>query len=147
LRSRLGWAGFGAPSPGVWISPNPEREAEASDVLKELDLAETSTSFVGEFSGIGEVDRLVAQAWDVPDLERRYEEFLTGVAIARPRSQREAFVALTNLVHEWRRFPFLDPDLPPELLPDRWSGDRAAEVFHRLHTRWRPKALAWWTQH
>ena len=42
-----------------------------------------------------------------------------------------------RLVHEWRRFPFLDPDLPGELLPRDWSGYRAAELFHHLHEQWR----------
>jgi len=39
-------------------------------------------------------------------------------------------------VHEWRRFPFLDPQLPRALLPPGWSGSKAAELFHRKHAEW-----------
>jgi phenylacetic acid degradation operon negative regulatory protein len=49
-----------------------------------------------------------------------------------------------RLVQEWRRFPLLDPGLPRELLPPRWSGHRAAEVFRERHAAWAPRAqLAW----
>jgi len=45
-------------------------------------------------------------------------------------------------VHEWRRFPFLDPQLPAELLPPQWIGARAAAVFHDRHAAWHDKAQA-----
>ena len=32
-------------------------------------------------------------------------------------------------MHAWRRFPFLDPKLPAELLPAEWAGARAAALF------------------
>jgi phenylacetic acid degradation operon negative regulatory protein len=31
-----------------------------------------------------------------------------------------------------RRLPFLDPGLPPELLPTPWSGVPAADLFFEL---------------
>jgi phenylacetic acid degradation operon negative regulatory protein len=37
----------------------------------------------------------------------------------------------SELVHEWRKFLFVDPGLPAELLPARWPGVDAAELFHR----------------
>src|SRR5215467_11025684 len=33
IRTRLAWAGFGALSGGVWVSPDPGREPEASHIL------------------------------------------------------------------------------------------------------------------
>jgi phenylacetic acid degradation operon negative regulatory protein len=47
-------------------------------------------------------------------------------------------------VHAWRRFPQIDPALPTELLPDRWSGTRAAALFRRQHARWRDAARTAW---
>jgi phenylacetic acid degradation operon negative regulatory protein len=32
----------------------------------------------------------------------------------------------------WRRLPYLDPGLPPELLPEGWNGGRAAALFGDL---------------
>ena len=40
------------------------------------------------------------------------------------------------MVHAWRKFPFLDPDLPGELLPARWPRARAHALFHERHERW-----------
>src|SRR5262245_21270388 len=33
LRTRMNWAGFGNPAPGLWINPNTDREAEAKQIL------------------------------------------------------------------------------------------------------------------
>jgi phenylacetic acid degradation operon negative regulatory protein len=49
-------------------------------------------------------------------------------------------------VHEWRRFPFLDPLLPHALLPANWSGAKAAELFHRKHGEWGPAASQHWDE-
>ena len=49
-----------------------------------------------------------------------------------------------HLVHAWRRFPFLDPKLPGELLPDGWAGARAAALFDTLHARWDRQAQQHW---
>jgi phenylacetic acid degradation operon negative regulatory protein len=37
------------------------------------------------------------------------------------------------LIHEYRKFFFLDPELPQDLLPEDWCGIRAGNLFHRLH--------------
>jgi phenylacetic acid degradation operon negative regulatory protein len=49
-----------------------------------------------------------------------------------------------ELVQEWRRFPFLDPDLPRELLDHDWPGPRAAAVFHDRHAQWHRQAQQEW---
>ena len=38
-----------------------------------------------------------------------------------------------TLVHEWRRFPFVDPEIPDELLPPGWPGHGAKAVFDERH--------------
>jgi len=53
LRTRLTWAGFGSPLPGVWVSPHPAREAEAKQVTEQLGLSAETFSFTGPFAGIG----------------------------------------------------------------------------------------------
>ena len=44
-------------------------------------------------------------------------------------SDEQAFAARSRLVHEWRKFLFLDPGLPRELLPVPWAGEEAAHFF------------------
>jgi phenylacetic acid degradation operon negative regulatory protein len=43
-------------------------------------------------------------------------------------------------VHEWRKFLFLDPGLPRELLPVDWPGTEAATFFDKESERLRPAA-------
>jgi phenylacetic acid degradation operon negative regulatory protein len=142
LRTRLTWAGFGALRNGVWISAHAEREAEAHRVLEGLAL-NGAASFVASFGEIGDPAAVLAEAWDIDALEARYEEFLSSFSRVQATKPQTAFVALTRLVHEWRKFPFLDPGLPAELLPKRWSGARARELFHDRHATWARPANAW----
>jgi phenylacetic acid degradation operon negative regulatory protein len=144
LRTQLGWAGFGSASAAVWITPRVDREAAARAVLDQLGLLDGSWSFVASAGGIGEERSLVRAAWDLDGVEQRYEDFLDLAARRRPRTDRQALVAQVRLVQEWRRFPLLDPGLPRELLPPRWSGNRAAEVFRERHDTWAPRAQAAW---
>jgi phenylacetic acid degradation operon negative regulatory protein len=146
LRVRLGWAGFASLGAGAWLSPWVDREPEAREVLSGLGLLETARSFTGSLGGIGDRADLVAQAWALDDIEAAYEAFLERFGAVRAAPSSHAFVELTRLVHEWRGFPFLDPDLPAELLPKGWSGHRAATLFHRLHEQWRSPAWAWWSE-
>lgn len=146
LRTRLTWAGFGSPEAGVWIAPNISREAEALRILTELDLVGAAMSFTASYGAVGEQDLMVARAWDLTDVAARYEEFIDEFTGLNPDDGDPVLHAQTRLVHEWRRFPFLDPQLPPSLLPTGWSGAKAAELFHRKHVDWRPAAQQRWDE-
>ncbi len=141
LRSRLTWAGFGSLAPGLWISTHPEREAEVAKVLVEAGCADVSHVFIATRPGMGDVRTMVAEAWDLDAIEREYEDFLAEFDTASTGS----FVAgQVELVHAWRRFPAIDPALPRELLPARWSGVRAATLFSRRHEQRAAPASAEW---
>ncbi len=146
LRTRLAWVGFGSPQPGVWVSPNTRGQVEAEKIVTELGVESQVMSFVAEFGSIGEVDDLVSRAWDLSDLEVRYEDFLAEFSGMDPTTGLNALRAQTLLVHEWRRFPFLDPGLPAALLPSNWSGAKAAELFHRRHDEWRASSQHHWDE-
>src|SRR4051794_5500069 len=132
LRTRLSWAGFGTPSPGVWISTHTERVAEVQQILTDAGV-EDARIFAAEHVGGSELAGMVQQAWDLAMVEAGYREFLHEFATARAT---EPLVRLVELVHAWRRFPFIDPALPRELLPPRWSGERAAALFAKRHAAW-----------
>jgi phenylacetic acid degradation operon negative regulatory protein len=139
LRTRLGWAGLGSPAPSVWITTHTERRDEVEQVLRQA--GTDGQIFVAEHRGGGELAALVAQAWDLPAIEQRYEEFLAEFASP---SARDPLTSLIELVHAWRRFPSADPGLPARLLPGRWSGARAASLFAARHARWSPDAVMQW---
>jgi phenylacetic acid degradation operon negative regulatory protein len=43
-------------------------------------------------------------------------------------------------VHLYREFPFLDPELPPEVVGDTRPREDAVEIFHDLYGALRPPA-------
>jgi phenylacetic acid degradation operon negative regulatory protein len=143
LRTRLAGAGLGSPAPGVWVSPHVERLAEVSQALDDAGLLGEAQVFVGPHAGVGDPGAMVRLAWDLEGLEREYEQFL---ATFRGHRGRDPLAAVVELVHAWRRFPWIDPLLPPRFVPEPWSGQAAAEMFGRLHARWSPAARATWQE-
>lgn len=144
LRTRLTWAGLGSPAPGVWITTHTERRAEVERVLGQAGVADGQI-FVAEHRGGGDLATLVAQAWDLPAIERRYEEFLAEFA-PPAATDDHPLPRLIELVHAWRRFPSVDPGLPARLLPGQWNGARAAKLFAARHAQWSPGAVTQWTR-
>jgi phenylacetic acid degradation operon negative regulatory protein len=141
VRTRLSWAGFGSLGVGLWISPHPDREAEAVGVLRAAGLAQAAHVFVAQRHGLGDVRDLVAQAWDLAAVEEQYEQFINEFGAADPG---DVLARQIELVHAWRKFPSADPALPRELLPERWSGLQAARLFTDRHERWSPGARQEW---
>jgi phenylacetic acid degradation operon negative regulatory protein len=144
LRTRLTWLGLGSPTSGLWITPDARKEPEVRQVVHDLGLDDKAFAWVGPATGIGAESRLLADAWRLDDVEDRYLEFIGEFESRRAATPPEAFVAQVEMVQEWRRFPFLDPDLPSELLDHDWPGPRAAAAFHDRHARWHRQAQAEW---
>ena len=144
LRTRLSWAGFGSPEPGMWIAPSAAREAEAREIIAELGLDGQAMSFTARFAGIGDERAMVERAWNLAAVAGRYEEFIARFGGLRPSGPDDVLQAQARLVHEWRRFPFLDPQLPPRLLPAHWSGTRARRLFETRHAEWDGPARRRW---
>ena len=144
LRTRLSWLGLGSPTSGLWITTDTTKADEVSAAVRDLGLEDLAFAWTGPASGIGEETRLLAEAWELAEVEDRYLRFLSEFEIRLAPTDLEAFVAQVQMVEEWRRFPFLDPDLPAELLDHDWPGPRAANTFHQQHARWhRPAQAAW----
>jgi phenylacetic acid degradation operon negative regulatory protein len=144
LRTRLTWLGLGSPSSGLWITPDATKDHEVHAVVRDLGLEKQAFAWIGPASGIGDEGRLLTDAWDLDDVEDRYLAFLDEFETRPANSGRDAFVAQVEMVQAWRRFPFLDPDLPAELLDHDWPGPRAAAAFHDRHARWHRLAQAEW---
>jgi phenylacetic acid degradation operon negative regulatory protein len=143
LRSRLAFAGFGFLDSGVAITPHLEREAIANEVLKDLDLAGRAVVLRAEPGELTPTDDLLHQAWDLEALADRYRAFVRTFTARRPVTDIDHVRALSSLVDEWRRFPFVDPEIPDTLLPTHWPGRRAKALFDDRHTRWSPAANGW----
>ena len=147
LRYRMGvglrWVGFGSLGQGVWVCPWAERDAEAAALLGSLGVE--AMSFRGPLGELGTGTDVAQQAWDLDELRAAYDAFLPvdGDAPEAAEGVRAA-ARLTRLVHRWRRFPGIDPELPDALLPVDWPGRAAAERFAAERRRLLDPALRWW---
>jgi phenylacetic acid degradation operon negative regulatory protein len=146
LHTRLSWAGLGNPTPGMWVTPNASREAEVKQITEDLGVDAAAFSFTGPFAGVGSERALAERAWDLDAVAAHYEAFLDAFSGVRPEPGDPILLAQVWLVHEWRRFPFLDPQLPEELLPPKWIGQRAATLFRKQHTAWHTGAQRRWAE-
>jgi phenylacetic acid degradation operon negative regulatory protein len=139
LRRRLIWLGFGALNHAAWISPRDQR-AGVEQAVKGLRVAPYVELFSGEHWGFSSDEEIVARGWD---LERLNEYYATFIDRYRPLlhecqarldsgdslTPQECFKQRFTLVHEYRSSPYVDPNLPGELLPDDWWGESAAGLF------------------
>jgi phenylacetic acid degradation operon negative regulatory protein len=144
LRTRLTWLGLGSPSPGLWVVPDTSKQPAVAAVVDELGLGARTFAWAGSAAGIGDAATLLRAAWDLGDVEKRYLAFIQHAESVQVDTGPEALVAQVQLIQEWRRFPFLDPDLPLELLDNDWPGPRAAAAFHDRHRRWHRRAQDEW---
>jgi phenylacetic acid degradation operon negative regulatory protein len=67
-----------------------------------------------------------------------YQPVLTRWRRRRRDHDAAAFADYVQVLTHWRRLPYLDPGLAPELLPADWRGSQAADIFFELHERLAP---------
>jgi phenylacetic acid degradation operon negative regulatory protein len=139
VRTRLAWAGFGSLGGGLWISPHVDREGELHDAAGDGSVAEVVT-FRAEIGDVGDPAKVVGEAWDLDAVAAAYRAFIARFGRLRPAAPEAMFRAQTQLVHEWRKFPFLDPELPDDMLPPGWPRRRAHDLFQERHRQWHAAA-------
>jgi phenylacetic acid degradation operon negative regulatory protein len=136
LRADLAYLGYAELRDQVWVSPYPR--AELASVLQRAG----ATAWIGR---VLDLEPDPTGAWDLPALRKAYDEWLglaDGLVAAHAAQHREPdeadFAARFHLVHEWRKFLFADPGLPPDLLPEDWPGHEAARRFAAEAARLKP---------
>lgn len=150
LRKELAWLGFGSLASSTWVSPHDRltevREHFADQSAVRLDLLQCTSS------GLSRDREMAARCWDLDALNDDYAELLRRY---RPRMRayrgggvpaRQALVERMELVHDYRMFPFRDPDLPEELLPAGWTGREAHELFLEAHDALKEPADRFFTE-
>jgi phenylacetic acid degradation operon negative regulatory protein len=142
LRTQLAWAGLGSLGGGVWVTPHVDREAELEALVRTESAAEL-VSFRGRIGTLGDPRRVAEAAWDLEAVADQYEQFYSRFRHSKPSSPAAIFRAQTELVHEWRKFPFLDPDLPEDLLQWGVRRRRADALFRDRHDRWEKPARSY----
>lgn len=137
LARRLRFLGFGSVQDSVWVSPHDHSE-EVVRLLEELGVADSATLFSATVGDLAGLPALVSRAWDLSGLVERYEAFVHefdpyATRRAQTRlSDADAFMIRTRMMHLFRAFPTLDPELPAGLAPLSHPRSRAVATFHKL---------------
>lgn len=156
LRTLLAGLGFGMVASGVAIGPQFVVD-HAIESLRERGLQEYVDYFRADYIPTDDIRAKVAQWWDLEALDSQYTEFLrlyvgqleqwqnkveaaSNDADARRAMEQEAFAFYVPMLTRWRRFPYRDPNLPFEYLPDGWKAPQAKQVFLALHELLAPSA-------
>ncbi|SIS74549.1 PaaX family transcriptional regulator [Alicyclobacillus vulcanalis] len=156
LRHELEWMGFGSLGRDLWVSPH-KRYNALRQMLEEYGLTNRVHVFTALYEGPQFMQDVVHQAWDMEDVARRYDAFVVEFSsrhqmfhqkmVMGELTAEEAFVERTQLVHEFRKFLFIDPRLPTELLPPDWIGNEARQLFRRHHEFLSPLAERYFYEH
>jgi phenylacetic acid degradation operon negative regulatory protein len=143
LRRELIWMGYGALSGATMISPY-DLTSEVLGLAEQLGVTHRVHIFQAREQGIADAKKIVSSCWDLVRIHDMYFEFLKKY---QPRYKdwldriennenieiSEYFVERFLLIHEYRKLPFYDPDLPEELLPEDWLRPKAAALFQGFH--------------
>jgi len=143
LVSRLRFLGFGSLQDATWVAAS-DREQEVLRVLAELGMAGYASVFVGRLS---RETALIAQAWRLDDVAARYRDFLAEYGPLQRRARQRAlddqraFIARTSMLHRFRGFPFIDPELPPALDPVGELRGQVVATFDAVYRGLEPAAV------
>ena len=121
--------------PGVWLTPRSDRGDEVRRILNEARLPD-GYLFTAEYQGGSSLAAMVGNAWDLGELARGSDEFIAAFG---GDVSPDPLARVIDLVHAWRRFPWIDPGLQAQFLPAPWSGTAASDLFTGLHAHGRTR--------
>src|SRR4051812_4067994 len=143
FRNHLRWRGFAPLYGALWVSP-----WESAESLEAGCRTFGVTDFVVFRTSDTELrGKRLIDAWPLDELAQLYQPFIDRFSpwadkcAAGQVAPVEAFRVRVQAMDTWRTFPYGDPDLPLELLPDNWQLTEARVVFWRLYTGLAESAL------
>jgi phenylacetic acid degradation operon negative regulatory protein len=138
IRSQLRWAGFGLLRNGLWMAPG---AVDVTTILPDRRLLDRVMAFRAEPIAPSHIDQMVPEAYDLPTISARYQQFLRRWDRPRPLpAAPDDLARLLWLLSEWLLLLRDDPRIPLRNLPADWPAVPAEEVFHRCHTALEPGA-------
>ena len=155
LRKRLTWLGFGSMSYGIWVSPNNRKNALLR-LVDELGLRKFTEIFIADGRDISEDRELAKKCWDLEKTNSFYCNFIEEFSARKLQLIEQykdnipdniCFKEKVDLCHQFRKFPFVDPYLPRELLPPDWLGEKAVELYEEFTEILAPGAFRFLDSH
>ncbi|MGF3057076.1 PaaX family transcriptional regulator [Microbacterium sp. YY-01] len=148
LRTRLHYLGAGILAPGLWICPGHLAE-EVEEITVHLGVRHATTLIRAHDPQPGiPLPTAAARWWDLDRIRSHHDLFLreytphhstlTNPDAAPPKAA--LFARYVRLIDTWRVIAYIDPGLPPHLLPADWPAPRSTRLFRQLHERWHTTA-------
>lgn len=141
FRARLKWLGFAPVYGALWFSPR-DRTEQVREIAEAYRVEDYMVFRVDDGGFDGRRPAIV----DTAEPPRRYAEFADAneARLARLRVGKvepaEGFRMRVEVLDAWRAFPWDDPGMPYELLPDDWPLLHARESFVGVFTATAPLA-------
>lgn len=143
FRQELSWLGYGPLSEATWLSPY-DMTKEVLELAEKLKIQDSVLIFNSRQVGSVSPNGIMNWCWDLNKIQQKYSNFVDKyqdkLSDHRQRLKAgeiiepgECFVERFHLIHEYRKLPFYDPDLPLELLPKNWLRPQAASLFNEYH--------------
>ncbi|MGA8532676.1 MAG: PaaX family transcriptional regulator C-terminal domain-containing protein [Candidatus Tumulicola sp.] len=139
LRQELSVLGWAPLSNSTWLAPA-DSLASARAAAEVLGLGDVVHGFTGSYHGPLSDAQLIARCWNLEHIAGAYREFiaryrprLTGERERAALDDETAFVERLWLVHDFRKFTYVDPGLPSELVPAHWPRTTAAALFREYY--------------
>jgi phenylacetic acid degradation operon negative regulatory protein len=142
VRKELNWTGFGVISNSTWVSPNPLEE-QVLELIQSYKIEDYTFLFSSSSIISHDNQSIINKGWDLQAISDEYDIFidkytpifesLCDKALNNTLTDDECFIERTTLVHQYRKFLFKDPGFPRDLLPKKWSGTKARELFWNIH--------------
>ncbi len=127
LRSYLKSIGCGLLQESVWITPyNPTKLIEEFVTKNNLDGNLIIVSSIGRDGAVGnfDVNDLINKVYNLFEVNEKYQSFIDWV--------KQGKLPKTMIVSRYLLVLKEDPQLPFELLPEGWLGNRAFQLFSSL---------------
>jgi len=135
LRSELKKLSFGLWQRSVWVIPF-DITKELNSYLQKQDLSSVVQILVGErFGQLNDRD-FAAKVWPLKEINEKYKTLLSAWEgeIRKESIAEERFEVAVFLHNRYLDILVSDPQLPSELLPRNWVGNKAKELFGKLKT-------------
>jgi phenylacetic acid degradation operon negative regulatory protein len=145
LTRRLRFLGFGPVQDGTWIVPR-DRARDVTALLDELGLREHAALMLARPAASLDFTGFITRVWDLDELGQGYRAFVHEYGpyhtdtVPDDIDDRQAFLLRTRLIHTFRQFPSLDPELPEDLVPAPQHRAEAVRLFHDLYAALAPRA-------
>ena len=144
LRKELGWEGFGALGP--WLFVRPSGAADSATLIDTLRALQTEGRIAvlaaRDVAGAQPLSAFAEECWNLQGVAAEYRRFIArfgGVIrafdVGAGRHPQQCFVLRTLLIHEFRRVSLHDPRLPAALLPADWPGPAAYALCRDFYRR------------